>query len=131
MYSSIGTNNTVTSALWVKQPTTAGTEANSISIYCDKNGNFHSYCGVQSNEKNSIVTTVSHDTNYMRFGNGLQICWGSVGVRNRTATFQQPFKDTNYSISLVGDYTQTSSSAPTFQKKVQQIVKFIHLMQQV
>lgn len=69
------------------------------------------------NWENSIVTTVSHGSNYVRFGNGLQICWGSVGVGNQTATFQQPFKNADYSVSVVGNYTQTSSNAPTFQNK--------------
>lgn len=95
-YSIIETNNTVKSALWVKQPTTAGKESKEIAIYCDKNGSFHTSCGVQSNENNSIVTTDSHGTNYVRFGNGLQICWGSgTGVQ----VFPQPFKDTNYMIA--------------------------------
>ena len=99
LYSSIDTNNAVTSALCVKQPTAAGTVSRAISIFCDKNGVFHTSCSVQSAEHNSIVTTIAHSTNYMRFGNGLQICWGAgTGVQ----VFPQPFKDTNYMIA-VGD----------------------------
>lgn len=103
IYSSIDTNNAITSALLVKQPTAAGTEAKSLSIWCDKNGSFHSYCGVQSNENNSIVTTKAHNTNYVRFGNGLQICWGSVRVGDDSHVYQnlpQAFKDTNYIVTF-------------------------------
>ena len=99
IYSAIDTNNAVTSALWVKQPTAAGTDAKAISIYCDKNGVFHTSCSVQSAEPNSIVTTIAHGTNYMRFGNGLQICWGTSAV-GQTITLPQPFKDANYKITF-------------------------------
>lgn len=97
LYSNIDTNNTVTSALWVKQPTASGTTAKSISIYCDKNGNFHTSCSVQSAEKNSILTTISHSDNYVLLGNGIQIVKGSANTaESRTITFEHPFKDTNY-----------------------------------
>ena len=99
LYSSIDTNNSVTSALWVKQPTTAGTTSEAISISCDKNGVFHTSCSVQSAEPNSIVTTALHGTNYMRFSNGLQICWGNSAV-GQTITLPQPFKDANYQIAF-------------------------------
>lgn len=98
-YSTIDTNNTIKSALAVKQPTAAGTASKEISISCDKNGNFHSFCGVQSNENNSIVTTVSHGSNYVRFGNGLQICWGNSLV-NKTITFPQPFINNTYRVAF-------------------------------
>ena len=96
IYSSVSTENTVTSGLWVRQPTATGTEAKALSIWCDNNGIFHTSCSVQSAEPNSIVTTVSHGSNYVRFGNGIQICWGSgTGVQ----VFPQPFKDANYMIA--------------------------------
>lgn len=96
IYSHVSTENTVTSALWVKQPTAAGTASETIAIYCDKNGVFHTLCSVPSAEPNSIVTTMAHNTNYVRFGNGLQICWGAgTGVQ----VFPQPFKDTSYMIA--------------------------------
>ena len=47
----------------------------------------------------SIVTTVSHDSNYVRFGNGIQICFGNSAV-NQTITFQQPFKDAGYKVGF-------------------------------
>lgn len=99
IYSSVSTENTVMSALWVKQPTVDGTEAKVISIYCDKNGVFHTLCSVPSAEPNSIVTTIAHSTNYMRFGNGLQICWGNSEV-GQTIILPQPFKDANYKITF-------------------------------
>lgn len=99
LYSRISTENTVTSALWVRQPTTAGTEAKAISISCDKNGVFHTSCSVPSAEPNSIVTTIAHGTNYVRFGNGLIIQW--IYFDNTGATtwiFPTPFSNTNYAI---------------------------------
>lgn len=45
---------------------------------------------------NSIVTTASHGSRFVRFGNGLQICWGAgTGVQ----VFPQPFRNTNYMIA--------------------------------
>lgn len=98
-YSTVDTNNTIKSALVVRQPTAAGTGAKEIAIYCDKNGVFHTSCPVQSAENNSIVTTMAHGTNYVRFGNGLQICWGNSAV-GQTITLPQPFKDANYRITF-------------------------------
>ncbi len=70
-----------------------------------------------SSRDNSIVTTASHGSNYVRLGNGLQICRGSTGVGDQTVTFPQAFINTNYSIHATGNYTDTSSSACTFQNK--------------
>ena len=47
---------------------------------------------------NSIVTTISHGSNYVRFGNGLQICWGYYTGGNYN--YPVPFKDTNYMLSV-------------------------------
>lgn len=58
-------------------------------------GTVYSYAP-QCQSSNSIVTTVSYNVRYVRFGNGLQICWGAgTGVQ----TFQQPFRDTDYMIA--------------------------------
>lgn len=54
----------------------------------------------KSNDNNSIVTTVSHGSNYVRFGNGLQICWGRCSTAEQTVTLPQPFKDTNYIVNM-------------------------------
>ena len=76
---------------------------------------------------NSIVTTASHGSNYVRFGNGIQICWGYAGSGEQLITFPQPFKDANYSItatggnikneaypSLVRDESKTSTSVKIY-----------------
>ena len=55
-----------------------------------------------SQNDNSIVTTTSHGSNYVRFGNGLQICWGFTGGNEQLITFPQPFKNRNYTITVTG-----------------------------
>lgn len=57
----------------------------------------------------SIVTTVYHGNNCVRFGNGIQICFGNSAV-NQTITFQQPFKDAGYKVA----FCQTDPSAHTY-----------------
>ena len=51
----------------------------------------------QCNDNTSIVTTVSHGSNYVRFGNGLQICWGVGGAG--TVTLPVPFANTKYQVT--------------------------------
>lgn len=55
-----------------------------------------------SQDNNSIVTTVSHGSNYVRFGNGIQICFGNVITNNntQTVTYAQPFKEANPNLTL-------------------------------
>ena len=49
-----------------------------------------------SRRMNSILTTESIGNRFVRFGNGLQICWGAgTGVQ----VFPQPFRDTGYMIA--------------------------------
>ena len=48
-------------------------------------------------------------SNYIRFSNGVQICWGGQSARLNSAamprwTFGQPFKDTNYGLGVSGNY---------------------------
>lgn len=77
---------------------------NTIGIWVNKlgpNGTFASQCNYDA----SIVTTVSHGSNYVRFGNGLQICWGAGN--NGQWTFPVPFKDANYGLTMS---TQTRHS---------------------
>ena len=47
---------------------------------------------------NSILTNVTQGSNYVRFGNGLQICWGYYTGGNYN--FPVPFKDANYMLSV-------------------------------
>jgi len=53
---------------------------------------------------NSIVTTISHDDDYVRLGNGIQICWGLQATNttnfDKSITLPQPYKNTSYSILL-------------------------------
>lgn len=49
-----------------------------------------------SRKLNSIMTTENVGNNFVRMGNGLQICWGAgTGVQ----TFPLPFRDTDYMIA--------------------------------
>lgn len=69
--------------------------ASDIAIGKTNDGKFYTRCP-KSILNNSIVTTIAHSTNYVRLGNGLQICWGAgTGVQ----VFPQPFKDTDYMIA--------------------------------
>lgn len=66
-----------------------------ILVGIKADGGMYTECP-DSSANSSIVTTNSHGNNYVRLGNGLQICWGSgTGVQ----TFQQPFKDIWYMIA--------------------------------
>lgn len=49
-----------------------------------------------SKRNNSIVTTEYHGSRYVRFGNGLQICWGAG---TNVQTLPQPFRDNDYQIT--------------------------------
>lgn len=55
-----------------------------------------------SKEDNCIVTTTGHGTNYVRLGNGIQMCWGINATNtsnfNRIITLPTPYIDNNYSI---------------------------------
>ena len=74
----------------------------------------------RSKVNGSACSTDSHGSNYVRFGNGLQICWFypqiSGSVSNYTLTLPVAFKDNNYLalIQQTGDspsneYTNTLS----------------------
>lgn len=74
-----------------------------------------------SKRQNSIVTSEYMGSNYVRFGNGLQICWfypqiSGSGKSNQTLTLPVAFNNTDY-LALVqqtgdsptNDYTNTLS----------------------
>lgn len=48
----------------------------------------------------------SSGSNYIRFTNGTQMCWGSTNVQGLSATakFAQSFKNTSYSVNITGAY---------------------------
>lgn len=112
IYSSIDTSNNVMSALFVKQPTASGTATSSISIWCDNNGAFHSYCGVQSNANNSILTIVSHGDNWIKYSDGRLEQWGTCTAAQQTITLYQPYKDTNYAVNVTLGANENNNYCP-------------------
>lgn len=68
-------------------------------IFLDINGNVNPF-RAQINLKD-IALIEEKGTNYIRFTNGLQICWGRTNAtKNTTITYPKPFKDANsYSCS--------------------------------
>ena len=67
----------------------------------------------KNNDENSILTNVSHGTNYVRLGNGLQICWGN-SPNNRTITLPQAFKNNTYRVT----FCQTENSPHSYNNTV-------------
>lgn len=89
------TNNVLWNRLGVHKKINNIDYIKELGIGVDAQGYVHTKCDA-SNEDNSIVTTISHGSRFMRFGNGLQICWGAgTGVQ----VFPQPFRDTDYMIA--------------------------------
>ena len=83
-----------------------------IALGVKTDGSLYTECPA-SNNNSSIVTTVSHGSNYVRFGNGLQICWFYPQISgpmnsNQTLTLPVAFKDNNY-LALV----QQTGDAPS------------------
>lgn len=70
-----------------------------MGIWVKKNGEYGTYAP-KCSFNNSILTTLSSGSNYVRFGNGLQICWGKCSPAEQTVTLPQPFKDTNYVVNM-------------------------------
>ena len=83
-----------------------------LGLRADGKGNFGS-TAPKCNWDNSIVTTVSHGSNYVRFGNGLQICWGN-SPNNQTITLPQAFKNNAYRVT----FCQTENSSHTYNNTV-------------
>lgn len=59
----------------------------------------------------AALNTNSFGDNWIRLGNGLQICWGLVGGNEQQITFPQPFGNTNYSITLTGQNSKNEAYA--------------------
>lgn len=114
LYSSITTDNIVTSGLFVKQPTATGTAASVISIRCEKNGNFYTYAP-QSSVNNSIDTIVEHGQWYIKYGSGILINWGVVhdlGKNSRKITFDAPFSNVWYYANVITSYGAATVGNP-------------------
>ena len=62
-------------------------------------------------DKNQFATAehgvTASGSNYVRFGNGTQICWGITNCKGQevTASFAVAFNNTNYAVTIMGDYT--------------------------
>lgn len=60
--------------------------------------------------KNQFATAeqgvTASGSNYVRFGNGTQICWGITNCKGKevTASFAVAFNNTNYAVTIMGDY---------------------------
>lgn len=83
-------------------------KAAQILVGVNADGTFYTECPA-SKIQNSIVTTISHGSNYVRFGNGLQICWGNSPA-NQTITLPQAFKNNAYRVA----FCQTDPSSHTY-----------------
>lgn len=80
----------------IKRGTGKGWEA--IRLFAKSDGN--AWVTVpRSNVNGSVCITDSHGSNYVRFGNGLQFCWGSSPV-NKTITFPQAFINNTYRVAF-------------------------------
>lgn len=61
-------------------------------------------------DKNQFATAehgvTASGSNYVRFGNGTQICWGITNCQGKevTASFAVAFNNTNYAVTIMGDY---------------------------
>lgn len=97
----VNKDNTVSSSLWVKQPTVSGNAGGTISVSCDKNGNFFTYAP-QCKVANSILTTVSHGQGYAKLGNGIIIQSGiftaSASTRTGQVTLPLAMTTSNYRV---------------------------------
>lgn len=96
-----------------------GTNRNHLIIYGDADG------GVVY--KDIDISIAAMGTNYIRYDNGLQICWGQTGSQTANAnaeksasiTFPVAFKDTTYTISFIdrfgsGTWTDHTYSTSTY-----------------
>lgn len=90
----------------IKHGTGKGWDA--IRLYSKSDGS-HWLNVPRSRVGDSACSTVSYGANHIRFGNGIQICFGNSAV-NQTITFQQPFKDAGYKVA----FCQTDPSAYTY-----------------
>lgn len=91
-----------------------GTNRNHLIIYGDADGGV-AYKGID-------ISIAAMGTNYIRYGNGLQICWGQTGSQTANAnadksasiTFPVAFKDTTYTISFIDRYSSGGWTDHTF-----------------
>ena len=111
-------------------------------IYMDYDKNIDLYrLGIKSNGfievqnqkyPKSALNTDSYGNNWVRLGNGIQICWGNIGNREQQITFPQAFKDTHYIITATSTNIENNTSASVIRtdtKKTTGIKTFCGLSQ--
>ena len=116
----LNTNGTICFRLLARKKVNGVNMYRGLKVGVTANGSTYTELDYSSND-NSIVTTVSHGSNYVRFGNGIQICWfypqiSGSGKSNQTLTLPVAFNNTDY-LALVqqtgdsptNDYTNTLS----------------------
>ena len=97
----LNANGTICFRLLARKKINGNNFYRGLKVGVNANGSTYTeldYC----NNNNSIVTTVSHGSNYVRFGNGIQICFGNVITNNntQTVTYAQPFKEEHPNLTL-------------------------------
>ena len=90
----------------IKHGTGKGWDA--IRLYSKSDGN--AWVTVpRSNVNGSVCITDSRGAGFMRFGNGLQFCWGN-SPNNKTITLPQAFINNTYRVT----FCQTENSSHTY-----------------
>lgn len=84
-----------------------------------------------SDVNNSIVTTVAKNkaqNGYVKLGNGIIIQWGWVSMysSNSAVTFQTPFSNTNYALTISFGGTSERESSPAIHDKTTTTFKVKH-----
>ena len=82
-----------------------------IKALIDDEGNAYTYAPA-SDEIDSIVTTAAKSTDYIKFGNGFIVQWGTASVSSTycSITFPTAFSSTNY-MTLLTDVTTGSATS--------------------
>lgn len=71
--------------------------------------------GVGTVGGNEVDTIEEQGTNYIRYSNGIQICWGRMATSTGTQTINfQPFINANYSVAICKLSTSSSNVNPNF-----------------
>ena len=84
---------------------------------CDKNGIFHTHCGVQSNENNSILAIAAHGDNWIKYSDGRLEQWGTCSGAGQTITLYQPYKDANYMVTVTLADGENNNYCPTIRDR--------------
>lgn len=77
----------------------AGSLADFTSRLIERQAGLIYESSIEQRKTGEILTTVSLSSGYVRFGNGLQICWGNSPV-NQIITLPQAFKNNTYRVTF-------------------------------